>query len=156
MEDSEPVGTPIVMGCKLSKDDESLEADHTMFRSMIGSLLYVTTTRPDVMQVVGLVARFQSAPIETHVTAVKRIFKYLKGTMEYGLWYSKGQDFTLKVFIDVDWVGSVDDRKSTSGESFFVGSCLVSWSSKKNPAFHSIQQKHNILLPPHVALRSFG
>ena len=84
MEDSKLDGTPMVTGCKLSKDDESLEVDHTMFRFIIGSLLYVTATRPDVMQVVGLVARFESAPKETHVTVVRRIFKYLKGTMEYG------------------------------------------------------------------------
>ena len=90
MEDSKPVGTPMVTGFKLSKDDESLEVDHTMFRSMIGSMLYVTTIRPDVMQAVGLVARFKAYPKETHVTAVKSIFKYLKVTMEYGLWYPKG------------------------------------------------------------------
>ena len=102
-----------------------------MFRSMIGSLLYVTTTRPDVMQDVGLVARFQSAPKETHVTSVKRIFKYLKSTMEYGLWYPKGKYFTLKALTDADWVGSVDDRKSNSGAAFFLENCLVSWSSKK-------------------------
>ena len=76
--------------------------------------------------------------------------------MEYGLWYLKGQDFTLKAFNDADWEGSVDDRKSTSGATFFLGNCLVSWSSKKNPPFHSLQQKHNILPPPHVALRLFG
>ena len=97
---------------------------------MIGTLLYVTATRPDVMQVVGLVARFQSAPKETHVTAVKRIFKYLKGTMEYGLWYRKGQDFTLKAFTDAYWEGNIDDRKSTSGATFFLENFLVSWSSK--------------------------
>ena len=131
MEDSKPVGTPMFIGCKLSKDDESLEVVHTMFRSMIGNMLYVTTTRPYGMQAVGLVARFQSAPKETHVTTVKRVFKYIKGTMEYGLWYPKGQEFTLKAFTDADWVGSVDDRKSTSGASFFLGNCLVSWSSKK-------------------------
>ena len=73
MEDSKPVGTPMVTSCKLSKDDESLEVDHAMFRSMINSLLYVTATKPDVMQAVGLVARFQSAPKETHVTVLKRI-----------------------------------------------------------------------------------
>ena len=101
---------PMVTGCKLSKDDESLEVDNTMFRSMIGSLLYVTSTRLDVMQVVGLVAIFQWAPKETHVTVVKKIFKYLKGTMEYGLWYSNGQEFTLKAFTDADWAESVDDR----------------------------------------------
>ena len=82
MENSNTISTPMVTSCNLSKDDESLEVDHTMYRSMIGSLLYLTATRPDVMQVVGLVARFQSAPKETHVTAVKRIFRYSKGTME--------------------------------------------------------------------------
>ena len=111
MEDSKPVGTPMVTGCKLSKDDESLELDHTMFRSMIGSLLYVTAIRPDVMQAIGLVARFQLAPKETHVITVKNIFKSLKGTMEYGVWYPKGQDFTLKAFTDAYWEGSVDDKK---------------------------------------------
>ena len=109
MEYSKLVGTPIVIGCKLSKDDESMEVDHTIFRSMIGNLLYVTTTRPDVMQAIGLVARFQSAPKETHVTPLKRILKYLKGTMVYGLRYPKGEYFTMKAFTDVDWVGSVDD-----------------------------------------------
>ena len=74
MEDSKPVSTPMITGCKLSKDDKSLEVDHTMYRSMIGNLLYVTTTRLDVMQSIGLVARFQSSPKETHVTTVKRIF----------------------------------------------------------------------------------
>ena len=129
MEDSKPIDTLMVTVFNLSKDDESMEVDHTVFRSMIGSLLYVTTTRLDVMQVVGLVARFQSTTKETHVIAVKRIFRYLKSTMEYGLWYPKGQDFTLKTFTDADWVGSIDDRKSTSGVAFFLRNCLVSWST---------------------------
>ena len=119
MEDSKPIDTPMVTSCKLSKDDESLEVDHTMFRSMIGSLLYVTATRPDVMQAVGLLDRFQSAPKETHVKTVKRFFRYLKGTMEYGLWYPKGQYFTLKSFTDADWAGSIDDSKITSGATFY-------------------------------------
>ena len=102
-----------------------------MYRSMIANLLYVTATRPHVMQAIGLVSRFQSNPKEMHVTAVKSIFKYLKGTMEYGLWYPKIQDFILKSFIDADWEGSVDDRKSTSGATFFLGNCLVSCLSKK-------------------------
>ena len=88
-EDSKPVSNPIITGCKLSKDNESLEVDHTMYRSMIGRLLYVISTRLDVMQGVVLVAMFQSSPKETHVIAIKRSFKYLKGTMEYGLWYPK-------------------------------------------------------------------
>ena len=109
MEDSKPVSTPMITCYKLSKDDESLEVDHTMYRSMIGSLLYVTATRPDVMQVVGFVAIFQSAPKDIHVATVKIIFRYIKGTMNYGLWYPKCQDFTLKSFTDADWEESVDD-----------------------------------------------
>ena len=87
MEDSKPVSTHMVIGCNLIKDDESLEVDHTMFRSMIGSLIYVTATRLDVMQTVGLVAIFQSSPKETHVTTVKMILKYLKvpWSMVYGI-----------------------------------------------------------------------
>lgn len=131
MEDCRPVSTPMVTGCKLSKDDESKEADQKLYRSMIGSLLYVTATRPDVMQAVGQVARFQAAPKEAHVLAVKRIFRYLKGTTDLGLWYPKGNKLTLEAYTDADWAGSVDDRRSTSGAAFYLGNCLVSWLSKK-------------------------
>ena len=96
LEDSKLVSTPTVTGCKLSKDDESLEVDHTMYIPMIGSMLYVTATILDVMQAVGLVARFQSDPKATHVTAVNEILRYLKGTIEYGLWNPRGQELTLK------------------------------------------------------------
>ena len=109
MEDSKPVSTPIITGCKLSKDDESLEVDHTMYISMIGIVLYMTTSRPDVMQVVGLVARSRSSPKETHVRTVKIILKYLKGSLEYGLCYPKIQDFNLKSFTNAYWKGSIDD-----------------------------------------------
>ena len=120
----------MVMGCKLRKDDESLEVDHTTYRSMIGSLLYVTTTRPDVMQDLGLVSIFQSAPKETHDASVKIILRYLKGTVDYGLWYPKSNNFTLKTFTIADWEGSIDDRKSTSGATLYLGYCLVSCLSK--------------------------
>jgi hypothetical protein len=92
MEDCKPVITPMQTSCKLSKDDDSKSTDQRQYRSMIGSLLYVTASRPDVMQAVGQVARFQEAPKESHVLAVKRIFRYLKGTEEFGLWYPKGKD----------------------------------------------------------------
>ena len=125
MEDCKPVSTPMITSCKLSKDDESKEVDQKLYSSMIGSLLYVTTSRPDVMQAVGLVARFQANPKEGHVLAIKRIFRYLKGTTEFGLWYPKGNELTLVVYIDVDWEGSIDDRKSTSGPALYLGNCLV-------------------------------
>jgi hypothetical protein len=131
MEDCKPVSTPMVTGCKLRKDDESKEADQRLYRSMIANLLYVTTSRPDVMQAVGQVARFQATPKETHVLAVKRIFRYLKGTTEFGLWYPKGNELTMVTYADADWEGSIDDRRSTSGATFYLGDCLVSWLSKK-------------------------
>ena len=92
MEYYKPVITPMQTSCKLSKDDDSKSIYYRQYKSMIGSLLYVKTSRLDVMQEVGQVARFQPAPKESHVLAVKRIFRYLKGTEEFGLWYPKGKD----------------------------------------------------------------
>ena len=91
---------------------------------MIGSLLYVTTSKPSVKQVVGMVARFQDAPKESHVQVMKRIFRYLKGTIDLGLWYPRNNSFSLKA-------DCVDDIKSTSGGAFFLGDSLVAWTSKK-------------------------
>jgi hypothetical protein len=131
MENCAPVSTPMTTSCKLNKDDDAPEVDQTMYRSMIGSLLYLTTSRPDIIQVVGLVGIFQANPKETHVLAVKRIFRYLQGTIDYGLWYPKNTDLILKAYTDAYWEGSIDDRKITSGGAFFLGSCLVSWLNKK-------------------------
>ena len=86
-----------MVGCKLSKEDDSKDIDQRTYRSMIGSLLYVTVSRPDVKQAVGMVARFQSGPKETHVLAVKRIFRDLKGTMNIGLWYPSKKSFSLNL-----------------------------------------------------------
>lgn len=98
---------------------------------MIGGLQYLTYTRPNIANAIGIVARFQADPKETHLIVVKRIFRYLKRTIDFGLWYDRNSDFTLKTFIDVDWAGCVEDRKSTSGGAFFLENRLVSWLSKK-------------------------
>jgi hypothetical protein len=90
MEDCKPIVTSMQTSCKLRKDDISKSTDQRQYRSMIGILLYVTTSRPDLMQAVGKVARFQASPKESHVLAVKRIFIYLKGIEYFGLWYPKG------------------------------------------------------------------
>jgi len=131
MEDAKLVCTPMVTGCSLSANDESAAMRQPTYRSMIGSLLYLTGTRPEIMLAVGIVRKFQENPKETHLQAVKRIFKYLQGTQNYGLWYPRDTDLTLHAYTDADWAGSVDDRKSTSGGAFFMGSRLVSWFSKK-------------------------
>eukprot|EP00253_Pinus_taeda_P005987 PITA_05987 len=131
MEDSKLVCTPMVTGCSLNANGESVAVHQPTYRSMIGSLLYLTGTRSDIMHAVGMVGRFQANPKETHLHAVKRIFKYLQGTQNYGLWYPRDTDLTLHAYTDADWSRSVDDRKSTSGGAFFMGSRLVSWFSKK-------------------------
>ncbi|XP_057864630.1 secreted RxLR effector protein 161-like [Cryptomeria japonica] len=131
MDQCNPVGTPMETGCKLVKVDESPLVDQHEYRSMIGSLLYLTTSRPDLIQAICLVSRYQSAPRESHLNDVKRIFKYIQGTLDFGLWYSKHDDFTLKGYTDANWGGCVDDQRSTSGATFFLGDHLVAWHSKK-------------------------
>ena len=98
---------------------------------MIGSLLYLTASRPDIMFSVCLCARFQSNPKESHLIAVKRILRYLHGSPNLGLWYPHSNSFNLTGFSDADYAGSKIDRKSTSGTCQFLGPCLVSWSSRK-------------------------
>ena len=123
----------MIIGCKLSKANESKEVDQRLYRSIIGSLLYVTTSIPNVMQAVGQVARFQEIRKETHVFVVKRIFRYLKGITEFGIWYPKGNKLTLVSYTYAYWVGNIDDRKRTSGATFYLCDCLVSWLSKTKP-----------------------
>src|SRR4051812_16535280 len=98
---------------------------------MIGSLLYLCASRSDIMLSVGMCARFQAARKESHVVAVKRIFRYLVHTPNFGLWYPKGSSFNLVGYTDSDWAGDKVERKSTSGGCQFLGRSLVSWSSKK-------------------------
>jgi hypothetical protein len=131
MEDCKPVITPMQTSCKLRKYDVSKSIDQRQYKSMIGILLYMTASRPYVMQAVGQVARFQAAPKESHVLAMKRIFRYLKGTKEFGLWYPKGKDLSLISYKDANWVGCIDYQRSTSGAMFYMGECLVSWLRKK-------------------------
>ena len=98
---------------------------------MIGSLLYLTVSRPDILFSVCLCARSQSNPKESHLTAIKRIFRYLIGAENLGLWYPMGQELTLLGFCDADFAGCRVERKSTSGSCIFLGGCLISWNSKK-------------------------
>ncbi|WVZ76265.1 LOW QUALITY PROTEIN: hypothetical protein U9M48_024253 [Paspalum notatum var. saurae] len=105
--------------------------DQKEFRAMIGSLLYLTATRPDIQFTVCLCARYQASPRTSHRQAVKRIFRYLKFTPELGLWYSSGSSLSLRGFSDANHAGCRVDRKSTSGTCQFLGTSLVSWSSRK-------------------------
>ncbi|GKB69929.1 retrovirus-related pol polyprotein from transposon TNT 1-94 [Tanacetum coccineum] len=134
LEDSKPMKTPMSTETKLTKDEEGESVDNTKYRGMIGSLLYLTTSRPDIMFSVCLCARFQEDPKTSHLEAVKRIFRYVKGTTHLGLWYPKGSGIETIVYADSDHAGDYVDRKSTSGICMFMGCCLTSWFSKKQTA----------------------
>ncbi|RVW86001.1 Retrovirus-related Pol polyprotein from transposon RE1 [Vitis vinifera] len=127
----EETKTPMSSSIKLDMDEKGKPVNSTMYRGMIGSLLYLTASRPDIMYSVCLYARFQSCPKESHLSVVKRILRYLKGTMDIGLWYPKGDNFELIGYSDADFAGCKVERKSTSGTCHFLGHSLVSWHSKK-------------------------
>ncbi|GJU25438.1 retrovirus-related pol polyprotein from transposon TNT 1-94 [Tanacetum coccineum] len=134
LEDSKPTKTPMSTEIKLTKDDEADSVDSSKYRGMIGSLLYLTASGPDIMFSVCLCARFQENPKTTHLEVVKRIFRYIRGTTHLGLWYLKGTRIETIVYADSDHAGDYVDRKSTSGVSTFMGCCLTSWFAKKQTA----------------------
>ncbi|XP_057418507.1 uncharacterized mitochondrial protein AtMg00810-like [Lotus japonicus] len=116
---------------KLTKHDSGPDVDQSLYRSMIGSLLYLTASRPDIAFAVGVCARYQAAPKESHLAQVKRIIKYVSGTGDYGIFYAHHTNSSLVGYCDGDWPGNADDRKSTSGRCFFLGNNLILWFSKK-------------------------
>jgi len=131
LEDCKVMNTPMHPTCTLSKEDTGSKVDQKLYRGMIGSLLYLTASRPDILFSVCLCARFQSDPRESHLTAVKRIFRCLKGTINLGLLYRKSLDYKLVGFSDADYAGDRIERKSTSDNCQFLGENLISWASKR-------------------------
>ena len=135
MEDSAPAKTPMPTAVKLDQDKSGKNVDITAYRGMIGSLLYLTAGRPDIMFATCLCARFQSDPKELHLIVVKIIFRYLTGTPNLGIWYPKDTGFDLIGYTDSDYAECKIDHKSTSGSCQFLVRRLVSWYSKKQ---HSV------------------
>ncbi|GKD20105.1 retrovirus-related pol polyprotein from transposon TNT 1-94 [Tanacetum coccineum] len=131
MDNCHSIGTPLATKPKLDVDLSGEPVDQSDYRSKIGSLMYLTSSRPDLVQAVCYCARYQARPTQKHLKEVKRIFKYLKGTINMGLWYPKDSGFELTAFSDADHAGCIDTRKSTSGGIQFLGDKLVSWMSKK-------------------------
>ncbi|GKE82562.1 hypothetical protein Tco_1552562, partial [Tanacetum coccineum] len=131
METCEPMDTPMVEKSKLDEDPHRKAVDPTRYRGMIGTLMYLTSSRLDLVFVVCMCARYQAKPTEKHLHAVKRIFRYLRGTINTGLWYSKDSCIALTAFVDADHAGCQDTRRSTSRSMQLLGDRLVSWSSKK-------------------------
>ncbi|GKB81821.1 hypothetical protein Tco_0948716 [Tanacetum coccineum] len=131
---------------KLTRDEDGEPIDDTKYHGMIGSLLYLMASRSDIMFSVCLCAHFQEAPKTSHLEAVKRIFRYIKGTSHLGLWYTKGTGVEIIVYADSDYAGEYVDRKSTSGVCTFMGCCLTSWFSKKQTACqHALWMKQALI-----------
>ncbi|GJX69827.1 hypothetical protein Tco_0305554 [Tanacetum coccineum] len=131
MDYSDSVDTPMVDKTKLDEDLQGKTVDQTHYHGMIGSLMYLTSSRFDLVFAVFMCARYQARPTKKHLHAVKQIFRYLKGTTNMGRWYSKDTNITLTAYADANHVGCQDTRKSTSGSAQFLGDRLVSCSSKK-------------------------
>ncbi|GAU24969.1 hypothetical protein TSUD_312040 [Trifolium subterraneum] len=134
MQECNSVCSPIVTGCKLVKNENGKACDAKSYKQMVGSLMYLLATRPDLAFAVCLVARFMERPTEMHTAAIKRIMRYVKGTVGLGIMYKRTDDnLQLHGWSDSDYAGDLDDRKSTSGYVFMLGSGAISWSSRKQP-----------------------
>ncbi|GJU10113.1 retrovirus-related pol polyprotein from transposon TNT 1-94 [Tanacetum coccineum] len=131
MESSDPVDTPMVEKSKLDEDTQGKAVDPTHYCGIIGTLMYLTASRPDLTFVVCMYARYQAKPTKKHLHAVKRIFKYLRGIVNRGLWYPKDSSIALTAYADAYHAGCQDTRRSTSGCMQLLGDRLVSWSSKR-------------------------
>ncbi|GKC83480.1 retrovirus-related pol polyprotein from transposon TNT 1-94, partial [Tanacetum coccineum] len=131
MESSDPVDTPMVEKSKLDEDTQGKSVDPTHYLRMVGTLMYITTSRPDLTFIVCMCARYHAKPTEKHLHAIKRIFKYLRGTVNRGLWYLKDSSIALTAYANSDHAGCQDTRRSTSGSMQLLKDRLVSWSSKR-------------------------
>jgi hypothetical protein len=131
MTECKAVGTPMEVDLKLSMEDTSPLVEERLYRKLVGSLIFLCNTRPDISYAVGVLSRFSNKPRENHWNAGMRILRYLKGTQGYGINYSTGK--TLIGFCDSDWAGDVDSRRSVTGYCFTLGSGCISWISKKQP-----------------------
>ncbi|KAE8674311.1 Detected protein of unknown function [Hibiscus syriacus] len=128
-----PISTQTEYRIKMSKHEEDESIDPTFFKSLVGSLRYLICTRPDILQSVGLVSCYMESLTTTHFKFAKRILRYLKGTVDFGLFYSVSNDYKLVGYSDSDWGGDIDNRKSTTGFIFFMGDIALTWMSKKQP-----------------------
>jgi hypothetical protein len=131
MAELKPVSTLMSSVASLGPDENGEAVDQREYMSMIGSLLYLTVIRPDIQFTVGLCAHFQASPRSSHRTTVQRVFRYLKHTPEFGIWYSASSSLDLVGFSDADFAGCGIDQKSTSETCHFIESSLICWSSQK-------------------------
>jgi hypothetical protein len=128
-----PISIPLEQNVKLSADEGDLMEDTTMYRRIVGSLIYMTITRPDLSYVVGVVSQFMQTPRKPHLDTMRRILWYITHTLQCGIFYEAKSQLQVHGYTDVDWAGNVSDRRLTSGFMFSFRSGAISWSSKKQP-----------------------
>lgn len=132
MSECRAVKYPMEANLQIDSDINGMPVDSTLYKSLVGGLRYLVYTRPDIAYAVGIVSRFMEKPTSLHLNAIKRICRYIKGTLHYGLTYTKGRgNYILSGFSDSDLAGSLEDRKSTSGMAFYLDESLISWVSQK-------------------------
>ena len=129
--DERTFGTPSELGLKLHKDIEGREVDNRHFKQIVGSLMYLSSTRPDIMYAVSMISRYMEHPTEKHLNAARMILRYVRGTFDLGVFYKEGDDLKMVGYTDSDYAGDIDDRKSTSRSIFMMSSGAICWSSKK-------------------------
>ena len=140
MTEQKGYSTPLAPNHGMSPECEGEPVDQSIYRAIVGSLMYLTASRPDIMFPTCLCARYQAQPNIVHLTAVRRIMRYLKDTPDLGLWYPCDDNFDLKAFSDSDYAGCKINNKSTSGGCQFLGSRLVSWQCKKQTCVLEVQE----------------
>ena len=133
MLECKPILTPMEPNAKMCAHEGKDLEDATMYRQLVGSLIYLTLTRPDISYAVGVMSRYMQNPKKPHLEAIRRILRYVKSTIDYGLLYKKGEDCKLVGYCDADYAGDHDTRRSTTGYVFKLGSGTISWCSKRQP-----------------------
>lgn len=133
MHSAKPSPTPMTPSSNLSNNDSALFDNPHLYRSVIGALQYATITRPDLSFAVNKVSQFMHAPTENHWSAVKRILRYIRGTIDLGFFIHSSSSNTIHAYSNADWVGSLDDCRSTTGFCIYLGRNLISWRAKKQP-----------------------
>ncbi|XP_052116449.1 secreted RxLR effector protein 161-like [Arachis duranensis] len=144
---AKPINIPMHASTKLDKDKNENNVDKTRYQRMIGSQIYLTALRPDIIFIVRLCSRFQSQPKESHLSAVKRIIRYIFGTTNYGLWYPKSDSINLIGYSDANFAGDRIDRRSTSAICCTIGNVLNVWTNKKQGkvAMFTVEAKYIVV-----------
>ncbi|XP_071913998.1 uncharacterized mitochondrial protein AtMg00810-like [Coffea arabica] len=156
LQDGRSVDTPLEVNVKNCRDEGDFLSDPSLYRQLVGSLNFLTITRPDISFAIQQVSQFMQAPRHLHLAAVRHIIRYLLGTSSRGLFFSRNSPDHLVAYSDADWAGCSDTRRSVTGWCMFLGNSLISWKSKKQDRVSKSSMSQGIVLYPLHVLRSFG